>query len=103
MYSIDLTLHPSISHPSAPLRQLYSLYRTVSGSVDVFYPAQWQGTVEGSSLSGSVDLEWDGLEVVEDRSENGYRKIKAVRGHGEGMLGIVVDSGSVTLKGEKDK
>lgn len=61
--SIDLTLHSSLSHPAVPLKKLRSLYRTSSGSINVFYPAQWQGTVEGSTGSGSVTLYWDGLQI----------------------------------------
>lgn len=61
--SIGITLHSSLSHPAIPLKKLHSLYRTSSGSIDVFYPAQWQGIVEGSTGSGSVSLEWDGLRV----------------------------------------
>ena len=99
--SIDITLHASSTHPSDPLKKLYGYYRGVSSSLNLFYPAQWQGTIAGTTLSGSVDLDWQGLQVVKDGKE-GYvkRAIEAVRGNGEGKLEFHETSGSVRLSGE---
>lgn len=97
---MDITVHSSLSHPTAPLRKLYGYYRGVSGSLTLFYPAQWQGTVEGTILSGSVDLDWQGLKVVQDgRQGHVSRVIKAVRGEGEGKLEFHETSGRLQLSG----
>lgn len=100
--SMDITLHSSLSHPTAPLRKLYGYYRGNSGSMNLYYPGQWQGTVEGTTMSGSIDLDWQGLKVVKDNKE-GYvkRTIEAVKGEGEGRLVFYQASGSVKLSGER--
>ena len=98
---IGVTLHPSISHPTTPLKKLYGYYRGVSGSLSLFYPAQWQGTVVGNTLSGGVNLDWQGLRTVKDRKDGHVkRQIEAVRGKGEGKLEFHSSSGSVQLRGE---
>ena len=98
--SLDVTLHPSISHPTASLKKLYGYYRSVSGSLTLFYPAQWQGTVEGTTLSGGVDLDWKGLKIIRD-GKYGHlsRSIEAVHGEGEGKLEFHASSGRVHLSG----
>ena len=99
---IDITVHPSLSHPKAPLKKLYGSYYSTSGSLTLFYPAQWQGTVKGTTLSGGINLDWQGLNLVKD-GKHGYvkRYIEAVRGEGEGVLEFHETSGSVHLSGER--
>lgn len=99
--SIEITLHSSLSHPTAPLKQLYAYYRGISGSMTLFYPAQWQGTVEGTTLSGSIDFNWQGLKVVKYEKKGWVKRtIEAIRGEGEGRLVFYETSGSVKLSGE---
>ena len=99
--AMDITLHSSISHPMAPLKKLYGYYRGVSGSLSLFYPAQWQGRVEGTTSSGGVDLNWQGLKVIEDGRDGLIkRRIEAVRGEGEGKLEFHETSGRTRLSGE---
>lgn len=49
-----------------------SSHTTHSGSIDVNYPHSWAGDVEASSMSGSIILNGDGLEVTEQG--RGYAK-----------------------------
>ena len=97
----DIVLHPSLSHPDSPLKKLDAYHGSTSGSLDLRYPDQWEGTVEGTTLSGSITLDWKGLKVIKD-SKKGWlkRRIKAVKGNGEGKLLFTDTSGSVTLSGE---
>ena len=99
--AMDVSLHSSVSHPTAPLKKLYGYYRGVSGSLNIFYPAQWQGVVEGTTSSGGVDLNWQGLKVIKD-GKDGFikRRIEAVRGEGEGKLEFHETSGRTRLSGE---
>lgn len=99
--STDITIHPSISHPTAPLKKLYGFYHADSGSLSLWYPAQWQGTVQGSTSSGSIDLKWDGLKIVKDEKKGWTKRvIEAVRGNGEAKLLFSESSGSLTLGGD---
>lgn len=97
----DVTVHTSISHPTDPMKKLYSGHSGLSGSLNLWYPAQWQGTVKGSTLSGSIDLDWDGLKVVKDEKKGWIKRVvEAVRGEGESELIMSGKSGSVSLGGD---
>jgi len=99
--NIDITLHSSLSHPTAPLKRLYGYYGGISGSLTLFYPAQWQGIVQGTTLSGSITFDWQGLKIVKDGKEGWVKRtIEAVRGEGEGRLVFYETSGSTKLSGE---
>lgn len=99
--STDVTVHTSLSHPTDPIRKLYSDHHGLSGSLNLWYPAQWQGTVQGSTLSGSINLDWDGLRVVKDEKKGWIKRtVEAVRGKGEGRLVISSKSGSLNLGGD---
>ena len=99
--STDITVHSSLSNPTDPMKKLYSEHHGVSGSLSLWYPAQWEGTVKGSILSGSLDLDWDGLKVVKDEKKGWVKRtVEAVRGAGESHLVFSSTSGSVNLGGD---
>ncbi|KAL8819019.1 MAG: hypothetical protein Q9223_002472 [Gallowayella weberi] len=99
--SSDITVPPSLTNPLAPLRNFYASHHGVSGSIRVLYPAQWEGTVQGSTVSGSIRVDWPGLKILEDKSGWGSHSLKGVKGSGEGMVEFKDISGSVALKGLK--
>ncbi|KAK3174131.1 hypothetical protein OEA41_001375 [Lepraria neglecta] len=99
--STDITLHSSLSHPSAPLKKLFAYYGSTSGSLDLKYPAQWEGIVVGTTLSGGINIDWPGLRIVKDGKKGWLkRKIVGVKGNGEGKLVFSDSSGRVMLSGE---
>ena len=98
--STHVTLHPSLSHPDDPLKRLNAYYGSTSGSMQLQYPDQWEGTVEGTTLSGGINLNWEGLKIIKDGKKGWLKRhIKAVKGDGEGTLVFTDTSGSVTLSG----
>lgn len=99
--STDITVHSSLSHPTDPIGKLYSEHHSLSGSLNLWYPAQWQGVVKGSTLSGGIDLDWDGLKVVKDEKRGWIKRtVEAVRGEGESQLIFSGKSGRVNLGGD---
>ncbi len=57
--------------------------------------------IRGSTLSGSIDLDWDGLKVVKDEKKGWVKRtVEAVRGEGESQLVFSGKSGSVNLGGD---
>ena len=99
--STDVTVHSSLSHPKDPIKKLRSQHHGLSGSVSLWYPAQWQGKVKGSTLSGSVDLDWDGLKVLRDEKKGWIKRtVEAVRGEGESQMTVSSKSGSLSLGGD---
>ncbi|KAL8773036.1 MAG: hypothetical protein Q9209_002056 [Squamulea sp. 1 TL-2023] len=97
--STDITVHPSISNPAAKLRNFRASHTAISGSIRVLYPSQWEGTVEGSTVSGAITVDWPGLQIVENGNGWGKKSLKAVKGSGEGVVTFRDVSGSVNLRG----
>ena len=99
--STDVTVHSSLSHPNDPIKKLHSDHNGMSGSVNLWYPAQWQGAIKGSTLSGSIDLDWDGIKVIRDEKKGWVKRtVEAVRGEGESELVFSSKSGSLSLGGD---
>ena len=99
--STDVTIHSSVSHPNDPIQKLRSEHHGLSGNINLWYPAQWQGTISGSTLSGSVDVDWDGTKVIRNEKKGWVKRIvEAVRGEGESKLTFSSKSGSLNLGGD---
>ncbi|KAL8922825.1 MAG: hypothetical protein Q9208_004950 [Pyrenodesmia sp. 3 TL-2023] len=96
----EIKIHPSLTNATAPLRNFFADYNGISGSLDISYPAQWEGTVDGSAVSGSIGAEWPGLKVIKVGKGAGDHSLKAVKGIGESLLKFRAISGSVKLRGE---
>ncbi|KAL8750783.1 MAG: hypothetical protein Q9184_006300 [Pyrenodesmia sp. 2 TL-2023] len=98
--SQDIKIHPSLTDATAPLRNFFADYNGISGSLDISYPAQWEGMVAGSAVSGSIKAEWPGLKVIEVGNGAGNHTFKAIKGAGKGLLNFRAISGSLRLRGE---
>ncbi|KAI6797624.1 hypothetical protein KC361_g3838 [Hortaea werneckii] len=84
-------LHSGISN-------LHSQHRAKSGSMELMYPRQWEGIVEGWSYSGSITLEGKDLEPYSRQvvSPIGNHVI-ARKGHGNSQLSFRTTSGSAKV------
>ncbi|KAL8897160.1 MAG: hypothetical protein Q9207_007353, partial [Kuettlingeria erythrocarpa] len=99
--SQEIKVHSSLSSATAPLRKFFADYNGISGSLNISYPAQWEGTVAGSTVSGSIGAVWPGLEIIKDVKGAGNHTFKAIKGTGVGLLKFKAVSGSVRLRGEE--
>lgn len=99
--STTVTVHNSLSHPSSPIRALSASHHYISGSLELSYPSQWQGQIFGNTISGSLNIYWDGVTVIKDHKKwSGGREIEAERGEGgEARLEFGGVSGSAVLRG----
>ncbi|MCJ1468942.1 hypothetical protein MMC07_007572 [Pseudocyphellaria aurata] len=103
--STTVTVRESLSHPSSPMRAFSASHRYVSGSLNLFYPAQWQGRILGDTVSGGLSIRWDGVTVIKDHEKfSGGRKIEAQRGEagGEARLEFGGVSGRARLMGQSE-
>jgi DUF4097 and DUF4098 domain-containing protein YvlB len=98
--SIDFTVLSSILHPDKPIRKLYGVYQPTSGSLHIQYPREWEGKVKGKTLTGTITVDWPGLNIGRGSGEHGvWRTLDGYKGDGEGTLTFDSRSGSVTLRG----
>ena len=93
--SSHIRLYPSLNHPSESIRNLYGSYSHQSGSLDLTYPLNWEGTITGSTSSGGITCSWPGLDIM--RSGNAF---SAIKGGGTGVLTFDGTSGPTKLLGE---
>lgn len=100
--STTVTVHNSLSHPLSPMRALSASHHFISGPLELFYPSQWQGRIFGDTVSGSLNIHWDGVTVVKDhKKRSGGREIEAERGEkSKARLTFGGVSGSAVLRGE---
>ena len=93
-------MYPSLSaSASTPLRNFYASYSGISGSIRVVYPSQWEGTVEGSTVSGHIGVQWPGLKTVDEGGGWESKSFQGVKGTGNGVLTFKAVSGNVELRG----
>lgn len=71
-----------------------------SGSIEVTYPHQWEGVIEGQTLSGSISIQGKDVEMNDRRrSWNPVGKhIVAHKGTGPGHMGCETVSGSIRVR-----
>ena len=102
--SVDMTILSSISDPGKPMRNFYSVYRCTTGSLRLHYPKEWEGTIEGETLSGSIKTDWPGMRIIKNGNDHYFsKKFKGVVGHGDSLLQFECVSGNVGLFGATEK
>lgn len=102
--STRITIHPSRTDPTTPLRKFSGSHHQQSGSLQLHYPAQWEGDITGETMTGTVHIDWPGLDVIsDDRTGWVNRRIVArkgdAKGEAEGKLEFGTMSGDVDLTG----
>ena len=98
MGSHDVTLLSPQKDPGTQMRRLESSHRTLSGSLRVEYPGEWEGELEGGTKSGSLNVGGKDVRIVERGTYGpigGW--VKAVKGNGESRCGLGSQSGSVDV------
>ncbi|TKA72976.1 hypothetical protein B0A55_05297 [Friedmanniomyces simplex] len=95
----ELSLQPPVKHTAAIIKHLYSSHYSASGSLDLVYPQAWEGTIEGMTRSGGIELRGKDIKVYyEGDTGAGGRRVVARKGHGESKLGFQSQSGSVKVR-----
>ncbi len=96
--STRVTVEPLLKNGgSGILGQLRSSHRTVSGSLRLHYPSEWEGEFKGSSVSGHLSAEGRGLEV-DRRDSPGMKSVSGRKGEiGAGHLEFHSVSGGAGL------
>ncbi|KAF7917479.1 uncharacterized protein EAE98_010242 [Botrytis deweyae] len=62
------------------LRTVHSTHKSSSGRIEAYYPLAWIGNIEAKTISGRIELEGKGIDIVERHDGWGYKNIKARKG-----------------------
>lgn len=80
-----------------PIKRMSSIHSTNSGSLVLRYPKEWQGTIEGHTRSGSLQLHGD-LDIIQRSAfHNVGHYVLARKGSGNSTLTFRTGSGSVDI------
>ncbi|KAF2845882.1 hypothetical protein T440DRAFT_407073 [Plenodomus tracheiphilus IPT5] len=82
----------------APLSGLVSTHKSTSGGLDVTYPEEWTGVVDGTSLSGALHLQGKELQLVSENDEPGKNHVEATKGTGGSSMSFDTVSGGCEVK-----
>ena len=96
--STRLTLLSPYKEPGVALSQLHSSHLSTSGSINLVYPREWEGMIEGKVRSGSVKIGGKDVKWLADADTPVGRKVVARKGYGSSRLDFETNSGSVNMQ-----
>jgi len=70
-------------------------HSTVSGSLNVVYPRDYEGTLEGSTVAGSVNIGGEGVTITENTRWPGRNIVKGAKGAGKNGQGGSVEANTI--------
>lgn len=94
----SLTLRTPYKAKNVPLNGLISTHKSTSGGLDITYPEEWVGTVDGTSLSGALHLQGKDLELLNENDEPGKNHVEARKGDGGSNMTFDTVSGGCEIK-----
>ncbi|KAK5121866.1 hypothetical protein LTR85_004437 [Meristemomyces frigidus] len=84
---------PTTHSTSPSIKQMSSFHSTASGSLVLRYPSDWEGTIEGHTQSGALQLHGRDIEVI----QRGPHYVVAKKGTGDSKLSFHTASGSANV------
>jgi hypothetical protein len=79
---MNITLRAPYRAKGTPMLGLASTHQSVSGGMGLRYPKEWQGNINGTSLSGELHLQGKELELLSKNDEPGKNHVEAKKGNG---------------------
>ncbi|KAH7135076.1 hypothetical protein B0J11DRAFT_501926 [Dendryphion nanum] len=95
----SLRLRSPYQKAGVALEKLMSTHKGVSGALDITYPQEWEGHLDGSSLNGVVHLQGRDLELLhEEQDITGGNRVEAKKGKGNSRMSFGTISGGCEVK-----
>jgi hypothetical protein len=94
---MSIHLQSPYTGKGVPMGALSSAHTSVSGAVELVYPREWQGYINGTTLSGSLHLQGQGIELVNQNDEPGSNHVEATKGSGASTMLFDTVSGACDL------
>jgi hypothetical protein len=95
---MNVTLRAPYNAKGIPMTGLMSSHKSVSGGVGLKYPKEWQGHIDGTSLSGELHLQGKELELLSENDEPGKNHVEAEKGDGASRMVFDTVSGGCDIK-----
>jgi DUF4097 and DUF4098 domain-containing protein YvlB len=94
----SVTLRSPYKAKNVAMTGLTSTHKTTSGELDLTYPQEWVGHVNGTSMSGALHLEGKDLELLGENDEPGKNHVEAKKGDGSGKMQFDTVSGECKIR-----
>jgi hypothetical protein len=91
----EVTVRNPLRGSAKKLGQMESTHDSQSGSLQLRYPSDWAGKIEGSTTSGRIEVRGRGVHVIEQESH--YVRAEKDSDEGSSELVFKALSGSATL------
>lgn len=85
------------SEDRTPLQALTLDAWSVSGTITVRCPGDFEGTIQAGSVTGDISVSGPGVEIIKDDRSHGSKSVDAIKGDGDGRIVINTVSGSVRV------
>lgn len=95
---MNITVRAPYQAKGSPMNGLISTHKSSSGGLDLVYPEEWTGYVDGTSLSGALHLQGQALELTDENDEPGKNHVEAKKGAGKSVLSFDTISGNCEIK-----
>lgn len=93
-----LTVRTPYKAKNVPLSGLISTHKSTSGGLDITYPQEWTGFVDGTSMSGALHLQGMDLELLSEDADPGKNHVEAKKGGGGSNVTFDTVSGGCEIK-----
>jgi hypothetical protein len=80
------------------LNKLTSTHKTISGAITLTYPQEWEGHLDGNTLSGALHLQGKDLQLIDQVTEPGKNHVEARKGKGSSELTFATISGGCDVR-----
>lgn len=94
----SVTLRSPYKAKNVPMTGLTSVHRTTSGELDLTYPQEWVGHVNGTSLNGALHMAGKDLELLNQNDHPGQNHVEAKKGDGGSSLDFDTVDGECKIK-----
>lgn len=95
---MNITLRAPYKAKGVPITGLVSTHKSVSGGMGLRYPKEWQGHIDGTSLSGELLLQGKDLELLGENDAPGKNHVEAKKGPNGSRMVFNTVSGGCDIK-----
>lgn len=82
-------------NPGRIIDRLHSMHTSISASLELKYPDEWEGVVEAATVSSSINLKGKDLHKLEQQEAPWAKHQVAKKGHGSSKMDLKSTSGSI--------
>ncbi|KAF2703329.1 hypothetical protein K504DRAFT_508233 [Pleomassaria siparia CBS 279.74] len=82
---------------------LTAKHKSISGAMNLTYPQEWEGHLEGDSVDGALHLQGKDLELIRQEEKPGSNKVEAKKGSGKSSMVFSTVSGGCDVQVGKSR